>query len=413
MRWGFSMSEVSVKDRGLNIEHYSSFDEVPIRREEWDLFVQENGADIFLTFDCCRLWWKYYGNKRQLHLIIVKYGTSVIAILPLFAESIRVLLKKINVVKLVGADHSIFQFTLPMKMQCCAEVFASVLSYLSDNIIFDVIIIGPLSGVFNTQTLLECDFRQSGFTVVSDKYYDQTFFYPQQDITDYISSLTRKERRNMRKSYRVIESISAEGIEVARVEQSNLESMFKEFADLHQAHWRALGKLGHFGDWVDSREFHQELSKCEFLKGRLRLYRFTVGDALLAYDYGFKFGDVYYDFLNARTNSGLFEGHSLGKIVVCEVLREAAREGVQLVDSMRGCYPYKLKLGGMMRDSKVLHLYRDTLRSRVIYRLTKLYCSIANLLYYKVWVCRVAPRLFPPDKRGPLWRSWVKLNLLR
>ena len=72
----------------LSLKTLSSFHDAESYRAAWNDLVLRAGADVYQTFEWCSIWWKYYGTKRQLHLILAFQGNDLIGIVPAFTESL-------------------------------------------------------------------------------------------------------------------------------------------------------------------------------------------------------------------------------------------------------------------------------------------------------------------------------------
>jgi CelD/BcsL family acetyltransferase involved in cellulose biosynthesis len=83
-------------------------------RSAWDELVLRSGADIYQTFDWCRLWWHHYGAGRQLHLLLCFLGEELVGLVPAFIETLWLGPARIRVAKLVGADFSLHLCNLPV-----------------------------------------------------------------------------------------------------------------------------------------------------------------------------------------------------------------------------------------------------------------------------------------------------------
>ena len=79
--------QYTTKDN-ITVEIYHIFDALANMQQEWDDFIESVGGEIFLTYDWCRIWWKYYGHKRDLTIFVFRNGGEICGILPLFREKI-------------------------------------------------------------------------------------------------------------------------------------------------------------------------------------------------------------------------------------------------------------------------------------------------------------------------------------
>ena len=74
----------------MNIEVFQSFDDAKALQKEWDEFIARIDGEIFLTYDWCRIWWKYYGRGRDLKIFVMRQDGAIIAILPVFLEKLGI-----------------------------------------------------------------------------------------------------------------------------------------------------------------------------------------------------------------------------------------------------------------------------------------------------------------------------------
>ncbi|GAH79109.1 unnamed protein product, partial [marine sediment metagenome] len=97
--------------------------------------------------------------------------------------------------------------------------------------------------------------------------------------------------------------------------ENNALQIFDKFVEMHQKHWENLGKPGHFGSFPSSRQFHREVMQEQLKQNRLRLLEVKAGPYVLGYKYGYKFGDSYLEFLDARSEEEELVPASLGRII--------------------------------------------------------------------------------------------------
>ena len=64
-------------ERRFQVEIYEDFEDIAISQSEWDAFMESVDAEIFLTFDWCRSWWKFYGKKRKLKIFIFRERKNI------------------------------------------------------------------------------------------------------------------------------------------------------------------------------------------------------------------------------------------------------------------------------------------------------------------------------------------------
>ncbi|MBP7051869.1 MAG: GNAT family N-acetyltransferase [Phycisphaerae bacterium] len=397
----------------VDVTVHDDFDRMESLREEWDRFVETTCGDIFQTFDWCRIWWKHYGGRRRLRVLIFREKAKIIAVIPLFLDAIWVGPFRVVTAKLVGSDFGLVQYSPAIEKERMGEVARRLSEQLS-LLHVDLAHIGPIAGLYGGFQEWR-DALGSGVRHYRVKTRDggvQTYFEFDGDFDAYLSSLSKDERKHIRQSYKSVASIPDVGpspVVCQVVPEEDLHESFSAFVDMHQAHWQDAGRSGHFGDWPASAEFHREVAEVQQGVGRLRLMRIAAENATLGYEYVYRCGCTYFALLVARRDSPKSGGNSLGRVIFCEQVKQALGEGVRHIDSMRGRYEHKLKLGGRLYPIRSIVLVSTARYASFKAHLYLAMSKWINLLYYKLWYCRILPRL--KVKNRSLWRTWIRTRL--
>jgi CelD/BcsL family acetyltransferase involved in cellulose biosynthesis len=394
----------------ISCEVFTSFESLEGIQKEWDSFVESVGCEIFLTYDWCRIWWKYYGKKRELKVFVFRYEGNFVAILPLFFEKIWLGPCFVKAIKIVGSDFTISHFSIPIHPKYMKEVIKSFFEMLSQSR-WDILMLWPIAGLYeyydNLKNVCE-ELLWDSHVVTGESNGIQTYFLLADTLDKQLASLKKGERWDIKRSYKAL-CPEATSLLVNVASKDSFEYMFQSFVNMHQSYWESLGKFGHFGDWPSAREFHREVANNQLRYDRLRLFEIKCGTQSLGYEYNFKFGKRYFEFLNARTNSPELAKISVGRVVFCEEVKKALEEGVKCIDSMRGRYEHKLRLGGKLFYIKSICVIPRKISVRLRVCLFRLCARILNLCYYRIWFGRLVPKL--PFKRRPLWKIWIRSRL--
>lgn len=395
---------------------YSSFEKLDNVRKVWDDFVLNTSADIFLTFDWCKVWWQYYGKGRDLRVYVFRSNEDIVGIMPFFFEKVWLLFTSIRAGKIVGSDFTLAQFSLPIQEEyydLCLQGFFEDLKKVK----WHILRIGPLAGlsaIEQVENIENACIKTTGSNeniIVRDGMV-HTYYKLQPTWEKYHSSLKRKQRQEISHKYNLLERAfpgSMSTLKTTIADETNVDRLFNGFVDMHQDYWNSLGKLGHFGDWPDAYRFHQTMTKIQSTHNRLRLIRISLNDEVLGYEYAYKFGDKYYAFLNARAQSEHYDKIGLGTIIFSEYAKVAIGEKVTIIDSMRGKYDYKLKLGGELFTIKTIYITRKSSINKLRINVFNKSAKLLNLLYYRIWFLRLAHKF--PFKRSPLWKIWIRANI--
>jgi CelD/BcsL family acetyltransferase involved in cellulose biosynthesis len=411
----FMSSTGSFSDKEVTCSVYSSFEKISDLQSHWDAFVEQVSGDIFLTFDWCRIWWQYYGKERNLCVFIFKNSDqNIVGIIPMFFETIWACFIPVRIGKIVGCDFTLAQFTLPLHpdyLDSCIKLFLETLKSMQ----WHILNIGPLAGLCaNTEALKDalCRFSSDSEKVAIRDGMVQTYFKLESTWEKHLASLNKNQRREIVRKYAALEkkvpNIAA-NLKTIFADTENLDSIFSAFVDMHQKHWQGIGKRGHFGDWPNAFEFHHDAAKAQLQRGRLRLMSIQIDSDILGYEYAYKFGAKYFAFLNARTEEQVYGEIGIGTIDFSEQVKRAISEKVDCIDAMRGRYEYKLRLGGELFATKKISVIRKGLINAFRVKTLLVAAALLNIIYYKIWFHRIAPRL--PFKRNPIRKFWIRLQL--
>lgn len=407
MKQGETHNSPGVAGHGVQVDVLESFDELAPMQQEWDDFVESVGAEIFLTYDWCRIWWKYYGKKRELKVFVFRYEGNFVAILPLFFEKIWLGPCFVKAIKIVGSDFTISHFSIPIHPKYMKEVIKSFFELLSQSR-WDILTLGPIAGLYEYYDNLKnvCEELLWDSHVVTGKSNGvQTYFLLADTLDKQLASLKKGERWDIKRSYKAL-CPEATSLLVNVASKDSFEYMFQSFVNMHQSYWESLGKLGHFGDWPSAREFHREVAIDQLRHNRLRLLEIEFGAQSLGYEYNYKFGKRFFEFLNARTNSPELAKISVGRVVFSEEVKKALEEGVKCIDSMRGRYEHKLRLGGKLFPIRSLYVIPRKLPTMIRVFIFRILARVLTIVYHKIWFRRVT--LWLKLKPRPLWKTWIR-----
>jgi CelD/BcsL family acetyltransferase involved in cellulose biosynthesis len=406
------MNHTVSRNNQIEFSIFNSFDDANLLQEEWDDFIEKNGYEVFLTFEWCRVWWKYYGPKRQLKIFIFRHCDRIVGIVPLFWERLWVGPVSARVVKMVGTDYMPITVSFPIFKELLGDVLGLLKAQIDREWQWDILYIGALAGSYDCFDIL--------FEKVNEKYgkdysyYNKTsgvqiYFPVRESWDDQVSSLDRKQRTNARRAFREIEKRNV-SVTSNVASDKDSEQVFEDFVKEHQGSWQKKNMPGHFGDWPYAHEFHREVSKLLQKHDRLRILQILYDDECVDYEYLYKIDDRYCWFLNARSDAAYEAGLDFKWIAFRAKIELAISEGVKIIDGMRGVYDYKMHMGGEALPIKNLYIIPKKFLSFFRARLFQVMAWALDIIYFKIWCVRVGPKL--GWKRGFLWKSWIKTHVL-
>lgn len=396
----------------IAVQTYDSFETLSNLQQDWDSFMEEMNAEIFLTYDWCSIWWKYYGKGRELKVFIFKQKNKIIGILPLFRETFGLWPIYLNVIKIVGTDFMPITINVPLKKEYLGDIIHCLLSNLSQICSWDIIYLGVLCGKCELVVDLEKAFKENlsaSYNIAIKTTNVQTYIKIANNLDTQLAAFNKTKKKEMRHFYKQL-SENIVSFDSCYANENNFESFFSAFVCMHQIKWRNDGQAGHFVDWPESYNFHHEVALKQIKHNRLRLLQIKINGEDAGYQYSYKFGNAYYMYLNARQEMTQFGKINVGLVMLCEDAKQAMIENIRFLDLMRGRYDYKLQAGGYLLPVNNLYIYST--QSFKLIRITffQSFFKLLDILYFKIWRRRVVPKLRMRPK--PLLNIWIKTNML-
>ncbi len=393
---------------GMTVRVLHSFTDAEYYRAAWTELVVSSGTDIYQTFDWCHIWWRHYGTRRELHLLLCFSGDKMVGLVPAFIETLWLGSAPIKVAKLVGADFSLHLCNLPVLSGFLQQVVSRSIHHLLKEHRCDLLLFGPLSGPSaRIDEILDAGRNENDLVENAESLGNSctTRFDLPASFEEYLDVIGSRQRGNYSRSLKQFEKSHRVMTDTVEMPVEICEE-FEKFRLQHETQWSAEGKLGHFGDWPKSAEFNRDLVHSLAGQGMVRLFRILADGQVASSQFCFLHGGTNYWRLPARACKSEWEKLSLGKMGLIQMIKASIGDGHHAVEGGRGHYDYKLQLGGREWPLRSIQFTRrgPGVSSRV--RAFRGTAALLNLAYYKLLFVRLAPR-FPIFRRS-LWPVWIR-----
>lgn len=395
------------------LEHcvYESFVQAEIVRGDWDDLAAGHG-DLFGTFDWCRIWWQHYGQNRQLQIHVLREGPHLVAVLPLFAETLRPLGMPLRVVRLVGCDHVLTPAGMVVRPDRAEAVAGALLDWLEKHERWDLLHLGPLQCYMETTRPMALAFAASPVVeevFAGERHSCVTVYEIPETYEKYLAALAGSERRNVLRCQRHAQA--ERGVSVAApTNPDEVQQAMTALVQLHQCLWTGKGKLGQFKDWPDYQRFHRDMAQCLLQSGRLALVTLKAADQIVGVEYGYHFGSRTHALIRGYCDQPEWRNYSIGRMLHCHMVEQAATRGATLMDDGRGTFEYKRRLGGQLRFERALTVVRRGHGTHLRTWLAMRAAWLIHAAYDRVWFDWLRPRLHLPAR--PLRRSYIRVSFL-
>ncbi len=390
----------------IYFKEFNSFDEVKDLRQEWDHLVLDCSSPIYMSFDWCDTWWKYYGNKKELLIYMFYQNNNLIGILPLYCEKIGVKFFSLKVIKLVGANLPPKVFNPPLPSEHLSTVFEILLKALF-NKGCDILSIGPVSDNYIEENRIRIILSNFSFEKCKIIFYDHySYINVPKDFNEYLEMINKREKNAYKKNIKKLNRDYKIRIEFS---DNFEESEFMNFRFMHSSQWLKQGKLGHFSSWPKGLDYNIALAKKLSEDGKYLLFRLLKNNEAIFYGYGYIFNNTFYFQIFGRSVSSENEKFSLGTIGHCIIMEYMINNGMNRIELGPGYFEYKLNLGAKLEKIYNLRFEAKKLSTKIKKSILSIDKQIYNLFYFKFWY-RIVQPILPKKFKRHISVRWIKLD---
>ena len=255
------------------------------------------GASIFLSWDWQRLWWKHYGQSRELRVVIARMHGRIVGILPLYLDLHRKVgglfaARKLRQIGVGGdtAPDDLGALIAPGHENAASAAMAEyLLNVMTDWDMLDWTDLPPQSPLVPA---LQKHFDDSHIRAHCAAMAPITYGELPEDWESYRRNLSRNRRETMRRKRRKFES--QPGAQVLTIEAvDELDGAFDRLAELHRLRWTGRTETPGFTS-AQYRGFHRDVMHALLAQGRLRLMRLDMGGCTIAMLYCMSYRGTFY-----------------------------------------------------------------------------------------------------------------------
>lgn len=349
------------------VERISDREAFEALRPEWDELLEASPSScLFLTWEWLFTWWKHAGGDRRLALLAVRRGGELVALAPFARGTSRpgwpfgrfLLPTSLQLLGTgqVGSDY-LDLLVRAGRERPAAEALAEHLAREGS-----VVELSQLPGERSLAQTLAERLAERGWQAAERR----THVCPVIDLAglsweEYVSSLGKSHRQNLRRRLRKLEETFEVRFERAGSELE-VDEAFDVLLDLHGKRWRDRGGSDALSDPA-LVAFHRELTRLALRRGWLRLYVLRLDGRPAAALYGFLYRGRFLYYQSGF--DGEFGDYSVGLVIMGLAIREAISEGAREYDLLHGDESYKFLWASRTRELARLELYPPTLEGHL------------------------------------------------
>ncbi len=312
-------------------------------QEEWNALLHSSGQDHpFLTHEWMSSWWKCFSEGNSLEIVLVKdENRNPVGIAPLMIQK--------NTLRFMANEEVSDYCDFLVEKGRYEEFFRNMLSHFKtthpDIQKIDLINIKSTSPTLDILPRMASEW---GFSSSCTEIEVAPLLRLSSSYEDYLGSLSKKKRHELRRKLRRMESL--EGIRVEKItETRNLPDYIDKFIDLHKQ--RSPSKAN-FWKKKNMTDFFHGMARRFSLKGWVEMNVLFLEDRMLAAILNFAYDDQIY-FYNVAFDKD-FARYSPGIYLFNRSIQDAISEEKKYADFLRGREEYKYYFGA--EDSKIFRL---------------------------------------------------------
>ncbi|MEX1063080.1 MAG: GNAT family N-acetyltransferase [Balneolaceae bacterium] len=342
----------------LNVKTITTEGQFDALKPQWIELADKAESHVFQTFQWSRTWWKHFGKKGQLNILLFFDGDKLAGIAPLFRDTVEwagieitsclrflgsnVSQPKEEMIGLISYTDYLDFIIVPGYERA---VTAQMLRYLKGNRLpFDEILLENISETSGLWGTLISTLQNHGIPFIIDESTSSQLINTSQTWEEYLASLDNGKRYKARLHWKRANKTDRKVFDIKEAASGEEAGIcFEQLVKMHQKKWNRIGSLGTFYE-KSNYEFHKEITRKFFEEGWLQLklaIPVEKKNACAAIDLNYRYKNRIYCIHRAVDDESPFYSKGPGNVLLNVILEEATRGQTVTYDFMRGNEYYK------------------------------------------------------------------------
>lgn len=308
----------------------NTIEELKQYKGEWQELLKENGNNNpFLEFDWIELWWKYFGKGKELFVLLIKVGDTVLGFFPLMITN-RKFHKEITFISSY-IDASYMDFIIKMgENETCINLAFDYIKRLKGNYIIKLL--GFYKDPFQDKLLKRYLINNKA----NFKIFSFESPYIKIDKDDYETYLKKRSKHGSLKTLKRSKKklYSSGDITFKKLAPDQFDKMYQ----LHEKRWRKKFDFSKLTE-KQHQDFYKYLALNDDLSFKAHADGLMVGEKLIGFTYGFECNGKFIYYRIAHDDD--FSVYGPGKIVLEEMVKKCFHNHMDTIDLGIGYARYK------------------------------------------------------------------------
>lgn len=334
----------------MRLQTEEQFPDDPLA-EAWERVVtRDPAATVFQEARFLRVWCRHLRGQCDLRLRFLLDGEDLVGVVP----EVRVVRDGMRIARFAGGLH-VTDYLGPVSLpEAREQVVSAWLDALASEEAWDRLVASGLAEDAGWAGLIAAGARERGWSVDGPERLDVC---PRIDLRGgwdaYLARLDAKQRHEIRRKARKLARQTG-SVALVAVPDTEIEQATEEFIAMHRT---SPGEKGRFFEDHDNEDFFRALAKEFGPDDTLRIHRLDLDGQPAAMTVSLVDREEWgvYNSAFDREWSEL----APGMVLVGELIRVAAEEGLEVLDLLRGDEAYKYRFGATGRVIERVRITRS------------------------------------------------------
>lgn len=331
-------------------------------KESWNnLLEKSNNRNVFLSWDWLVNWWTFYGDDKDLFIILVKSENSLIGVAPFYIKNYKILGISFRMLRILG------------DIEVCSEQLDIIFHPEFKDIVFNEICNSIEKFKEDWDILLLNDFRKDSFFIEALNKFTfasklktkikETTINPYLKLPSnweiYFNSLSKNQRRNyQRESKKLRREFNFCFEPFSENNSLSLDEVISTLIKLHEKKWSQELGAGVF-QRDRFREFHYSIAKDLFNEGWLKMFLLWIDKEIKGVLYCYEYKNVIFGYQMGYDPD--FKNYNIGKFLIYWSIKYAIESNLLEFDFLRGQSAYKYRFTNSFKNNvSILGIRKNT-----------------------------------------------------
>jgi CelD/BcsL family acetyltransferase involved in cellulose biosynthesis len=331
-------------------------------KADWDLLLNTTAdSNVFQSFDYVWLWWKFFGIWKDLRVVVIRRGDSVIGIAPLMMEHFGIFGKVVRKLSFITTPMEMSRPKLMFGRNAadCTPAFFAYVAKSEDE--WDIIDIDEqVPGAETDSIRNELDSLRY---VVAESETLCPYIAMDTDWEGFTVGLSRKMRSNINRLRRRITELGE--VRIDRTSRwPQLESAIEQYCEIESRSWKG-DKYLDIGSNRSLYYFYFGLAKVFGMRGDFELRTLACAGKPIASTFGIRTDGVFQSLKIAHDQD--YNKYSPGTLLESYEIEDLFAAGIESYEFMGSFLANKLRWTSAVHKTTNIHVYQRRPRLMIFF----------------------------------------------